>query len=125
MRRVASNDQKALTPLEVVLQLHGEFRRSLESIRVTSLQAGVLLFLRRQAEAKIMDAAAALCVRPPTSTDVVKGLVRKRWVTKRRSVTDTRVVQLRLSRQGQAVTQKIEQRVCQLNVELIDQSEKP
>jgi DNA-binding MarR family transcriptional regulator len=91
-----------LTLLELVLQLHGEFRRRLESFRVTPLQAGVLLFLRRHAEANITDAAAALRVRQPTLSDVVKDLVRKRWVTNRRSVTDTRVVCLSLSRRGEA-----------------------
>lgn len=33
--------------MELVLGLHGQFRRSLEPIGVTSLQAGVLLFLCR------------------------------------------------------------------------------
>jgi DNA-binding MarR family transcriptional regulator len=93
------------------LQLHGEFRRSLESIRVTPLQAGVLLFLRRHPEAKVTDAAAALCVRLPTVSEVVKDLVRKRWVIKRRSATDTRVVHLRLSRQGTALVRRIMDKV--------------
>jgi hypothetical protein len=48
------------TLLELLLQLHGEFRRSLEPIRVTPLQAGVILFLRRHAEANVTDAAAVL-----------------------------------------------------------------
>lgn len=62
----------------MVLQLHGEFRGRLESIHVTPLQAGVLLFLRRHAEANLTDAAAALRVRSPTLSDVVKDLARKR-----------------------------------------------
>ncbi len=47
MRSVTHKSHKTLTLLELVLQLHGEFRRGLEPIRVTPLQAGVLLFLRR------------------------------------------------------------------------------
>jgi DNA-binding MarR family transcriptional regulator len=78
---------------------------------VTPLQAGVLLFLRRHAEANVTDTAAALCVRLPTLSEVVKDLVRKRWVTKHRSVTDTRVVHLRLSRRGLVITRKIENQV--------------
>jgi DNA-binding MarR family transcriptional regulator len=78
MRGVEYSGHEELTLLELVLQLHGEFRRSLESIRVTPLQAGVLLFLRRHAEANITDAAAALRLRSPTLSDVVKDLVRKR-----------------------------------------------
>ena len=57
------------------------------------------------------DAAAALGVRLSTMSGVVKDLVRKRWVTKRRSVTDTRVVHLRLSRREQVITRKIENQV--------------
>jgi DNA-binding MarR family transcriptional regulator len=87
--------------------LHGEFRRSLEPIRVTPLQAGVLLFLRRHAEARVTDAAAALRVRLPTMSGVVKALVRKRWVTRHRSIEDNRVVCLSLSRRRQDITRKI------------------
>jgi DNA-binding MarR family transcriptional regulator len=108
MQGVEHNGHEQLTLLELVLQLHGDFRRSLEPIRVTPLQAGVILFLRRHAEARVTDAATALRVRLPTLSAVVKDLVRKRWVTKRRSVTDTRVVHLRLSRRGQVITRKIE-----------------
>jgi DNA-binding MarR family transcriptional regulator len=105
------NDQKELTLLELVLQLHGEFRRSVEPIRVTPLQAGVILFLRRHADARVTDAATALRLRLPTLSEVVKDLVRKRWVAKRRSVTDTRVVHLSLSRRGLVITRKIENQV--------------
>jgi DNA-binding MarR family transcriptional regulator len=99
------------TLLELVLQLHGEFRRSLEPIRVTPLQAGVLLFIRRHANARMTDAATALRLRLPTLSEVVKDLVRKRWLTRRRSVTDTRVVHLRLSRRGLVITMKIAEKV--------------
>ena len=112
MRGVTHHDHEKLTLLELVLQLHGEFRRSLEPmIHVRPLQAGVLLFLRRHAEANVTHAAAAIRVKLPTVSEVVKGLVRKRWVIKRRSVTDTRVVHLRLSRQGLVITRKIENQV--------------
>jgi DNA-binding MarR family transcriptional regulator len=100
MQGVEHNGQEELTLLELVLQLHGEFRRSLEPIRVTPLQAGVILFLRRHADAKLTDAADALCLRLPTLSEVVKDLMRKRWVTKRRSVKDDRDVCLRLIRWG-------------------------
>jgi DNA-binding MarR family transcriptional regulator len=111
MRGVTHHDHEKRTLLELALQLHGEFRRSLEPIHVTPLQAGVLLFLRRHAEANVTDAAAAIRVRLPTVSEVAKDLVRKRWVTKRRSVTDTRVVHLSLSRRGLVITRKIENHV--------------
>ena len=118
IERAVKHGYEDLTILELVLQLHGEFRRSLEPIRVTPLQAGVLLFLRRHAEATVTDTATALRLRPPTLSEVVNDLVRKRWVTKRRSVTDTRVVQLSLSRRGNALALQINQRVRQVNAPL-------
>jgi len=116
--RAVKHGYEDLTILELVLQLHGELRRSLEPIRVTPLQAGVLLFLRRHAEARMTDTATALRLRPPTLSEVVNDLVRKRWVTKRRSVTDTRVVHLSLSRRGNALALQINQRVRQVNAPL-------
>lgn len=124
MGRAIYNGDDKLTILERVLQLHGNFRRRLEPIRVTPLQAAMLLFLSRHEKAKLTDAAATLCVRPPTLTDVVKDLVRKRWVTKHRSVADSRVVHLRLSRRGDVLTRQIEQRVAQVRGTLLEQDQK-
>jgi DNA-binding MarR family transcriptional regulator len=107
-----------LTLLELVLQLHGEFRSCLAPIRVTPLQAGVILFLHRHANATMTDAATALRLRLPTMSVVVKDLVRKRWVTKRRSVTDTRVVCLSLSRRGQALAHKIEGQIRRVSTQI-------
>jgi DNA-binding MarR family transcriptional regulator len=121
MRGVTHNGHEKLTLLELVLQLHGEFRRSLEPIRVTPLQADVLLFLRRHAEANVTDAATALRVRLPILSAVVKDLVRKRWVTRRRSVKDDRVVVLSFSRRGNALALQIKQRVRQVNATLAKQ----
>ncbi|TMQ31309.1 MAG: hypothetical protein E6K65_01890 [Nitrospirae bacterium] len=60
MRDTKSHGQKATGPtlLKLLLRLEGDIRRRLEPIRVTLLQAGVLLFLRRHAEANVTDAAA-------------------------------------------------------------------
>jgi hypothetical protein len=49
--------------LELLMWLQGDVRRSLGPIRVTSLQAGVLLFLGRHAGAEVTDAARALGAR--------------------------------------------------------------
>ena len=119
--RAVKNGYEDLTTLERVLQLHGQFRRGLEPLRVTPLQAGVLLFLRRHPEAKVTDTADALVVRVPTVSDVVKDLVRKRWVTKRYSVEDRRVVCMQLSRRGHALALQIEQRVPQVNATLAEE----
>lgn len=109
--RHKGQEETGPTLLELVLRLEGDFRRRLEPIRVTPLQAGMILFLRRHAKTRVTDAAAALSVRPPTLSEVVNDLVRKQWITKRRSVTDARVVHLSLSRRGNALALQIEQRV--------------
>ena len=123
MRGVEHNGDVKLTLLELVLRVQGEFRRSLDPIRVTPLQAGVLLFLGRHANAKLTDAADALCVREPTLSEVVKYLVRKRWVTKRRSLTDSRAVCLSLSRRGEAIAQRIEGQVRHVKSDLTPMKE--
>jgi DNA-binding MarR family transcriptional regulator len=53
------------------------------------------------------DTAGAFRVEPPTIVDVVQDLVRKGWVTNRRSVEDRRVVCLRLSPKGEALVRRI------------------
>ena len=111
MQGVKHNGHEALTLLELVLRLHGDLRRSVKPSRVTPLQAGVLLFLHRHAEARVTDAAASLGVRLPTLSVAVKALVRKRWVITRRSIEDRRAVCLRLTRQGLVITRKIENQV--------------
>ena len=118
MQGVEHNGHEKLTLLELVLQLHGDFRRSLEPIRVTPLQADVLLYLQRHIDASVTDAATALRLRLPTLSEVVKDLVRKRWVTKRYSVEDRRAVCLRLSRRGQVITRKIENEVRDVRSDL-------
>ena len=123
MRGVTHNGHEQLTLLELVLRLEGEFRRSLEPIHVTPLQAGVILYLQRYMDAKLTDAAAALRLRLPTLSVVVTDLVRKRWVAKRRSVTDSRVVHLRLSRRGQALARRIKDRVRDVKSDLTPRKE--
>ena len=119
--RAEKNGHENSTTLERVLQWHGAFRRGLGPIRVTPLQAATLLFVTRHTEAKLKDVARALCVRRPTLTEVVKALVRDRLVTEHRSVVDARVVHLRLSLRGQALTRQIERRVHQVTLILADE----
>lgn len=113
MQRGTHHDQKETNPtlLELLLRLGGDIRRRLGPIRVTPSQAGVLLFLRRRADARVTDAATALGVSLATLSRTVTTLVRKHLVTKQRSVKDDRVVHLRLSRRGNALAQQINQRV--------------
>jgi DNA-binding MarR family transcriptional regulator len=123
IERAVKNGHENMTTLERVLQLHGQFKRSLEHLRVTPLQAGVISYLHRHADAKLTDAAATLGVRLPTLSVVVTDLVRKRWVTKRRSVTDTRAVCLSLSWQGQALVRRIKDHVRDVRSDRIPRKE--
>jgi DNA-binding MarR family transcriptional regulator len=79
---------------------------------------GVILFLRRHTNARVTDAAAALRVRMPTLSEVLKDLVGKRWLIRHRSVTDTRVVHLSLSRRGEVLAQRIEGRVRRVSSQI-------
>jgi len=118
MRGVEHNGHEELTLLELVLQLYGEFRRSLAPIRVTPLQASVLLFLRRHADAKLTDAAAVLGVTMSTASTLVKALVRKRWVIKRYSIEDRRAICLRLTRRGEALAWRVKDHVRHVKSDL-------
>jgi hypothetical protein len=92
MRGGEHNDHEELTLLELVLPLHGEFRKSLEPIRVTPLWQGVIFFLCRHADAKLTDTATL------GSGDPRAGLQMR--VTKRRARHADRSLCLRLSRRG-------------------------
>lgn len=121
IERAVKHGYEDLTILERVLQLHGQFRRSLEPLRVTPLQAGVILFLRRHAYANVTDAATALGVSQATLSRTVITLVRTQWVAKRRSAKDDRVVALSLSRRMNPLALQINQRVRQVEATLARQ----
>lgn len=108
MERVDRPRSEEVTLLEFVLRLQGEFRRSLEPLQVTPLQAGVLLFLCRHEDGRATDLSTTLCLKLPTVVAVVNALVDKGWVTRSGSVTDRRAVCLRLSSKGQTLVRKIE-----------------
>lgn len=118
MQGVKYNGDEKLTLLELVLRLEGEFRRSLEPLRVTPLQAGVILFLRGHAQANMTEAATALRVSMPTLSTVVKNLLRKQWVVKRYSVEDRRALCLSLSRRGEALSRRIMESVREVKFQL-------
>ena len=123
MPGIESKGHDEPTLLEVVLRLHGDYRSRLMPIGVTPLQASVMLYLQRHRDAKLTEAAAALCVQPPTLTVVIQNLVRKRWVTRRRALHDDRVVCLRLSRQGEVVARRITDHVQHVRSDLTPMKE--
>jgi DNA-binding MarR family transcriptional regulator len=54
------------------------------------LQAGALHFLSRYVEVKLTDAATLLGLEHPAVSVLVTAMVRNGWMSKRRSVKDTR-----------------------------------
>lgn len=117
------SDDHCATLLEMVLRLHGDFRRSLEPIRVTlttPLQAGLMLYLHRCPDARVLKAAHHLRIKPPTLSEVVNDLIRKKWVIKRQSSEDERVLRLRLTRRGEATTRTIQHQVRHMEATLIE-----
>lgn len=122
MPKTNHKGQKKTGPalLELVLRLQGDFRRLLQPIRVTPLQAGVLSYIHRHTDVRVGAVADALRVQPPTIVDVVQDLVRKGWVTNRRLVADRRAVCLRLTRKGEGIVRGVTQRIRQAETLLIN-----
>ncbi len=115
------NGHETPTLLEQVIQLHGQFRQALGPLAVTPLQAGVLLYLQRQADAppRMKDTALAVQVSLPTMSELMRDLVRKGLVSRQRSTEDKRALYLRLTPQGQRVAVKIEHSILQVTYEHI------
>ena len=118
MPRVEPKGQDELTLLELVLRVQGDFRQRLAPLRVTPLQAGVILYLHRHWEAKVTEAAAAVGVEGPTLSVVVRTLVRKRWVTGHRTPDDRRVVRLRLTQRGEVLARRIKDKIRHVRSDL-------
>ena len=118
VRKMRSHDKRTL--LEMLLRLHGDFRRRLKPLSVTVLQAGVILYLSRHTNAKLTKTAASLGVRPSTLTEVIQDLVVRRWVTNRPSPQDRRAVCLSLSRRGKVIARHITEQVRQVSTSDID-----
>jgi DNA-binding MarR family transcriptional regulator len=118
MRKAAHNGKQNMTLLERVLQLNGVFRRRLEPLGTTPLQAGMILYLQRHPGAKVKATATALAIQPPTVSPMVRSLVRKGWVTNSRSASDDRTVCLRLTRHGQGLARKIMGRLRDMKSDL-------
>jgi DNA-binding MarR family transcriptional regulator len=121
MRRAARTGDDKRILLVLLLRLVGDFRKTLEPLRVTPSQAGVLLLLHHHADARVTNTATELGVSLATLSRTVTALVHKGWVAKRRAVKDDRVVALSLTRRGHTLACHIEQRVRHAEVTLTEQ----
>ena len=111
------------TLLEAVLRVQGDFRNQLAPLRVTPLQAGVMLYLQRKREAQMTETAAGVGVAGSTLSVAVRTLIRKRWVTNQRTSDDRRAVSLRLTQQGEVLARRIKERIRDMRSDLISMKE--
>ena len=112
-------DQDKPTVLEVALRVQSDFRQHLAPLRVTPLQAGVILYLYRQREAQMTETAIGVGVAGPTLSVAVRTLLRKRWVTSHRTPDDRRAVCMRLTQRGEVLARRIKERIRDMGSDLI------
>jgi DNA-binding MarR family transcriptional regulator len=102
-------DSDGVQLLQRTIQLHGEFRRSLEPTGVTPLQASILTYLHDHSEVPPRTSWLAVHLRLsiPTLSEAVLNMIQKKWMTRERAFDDRRASELRLTKQGRLVAQKI------------------
>ena len=108
-------DTGQLSSLETVLRLQGLFRHRLQNLRVSPIQAGMLLYLDRHPQCKLIEIASALCLQNPTAVETLQLIQRKGWIHKTRTNNNLRIIPLRLTEKGKARAQKIKE-----NIEVTD-----
>ena len=123
MQGAEYNGRKDVSLLEAILRIQGDLRRRLDPLRVTPLQAGMMLYLNRHPDAKAKETAAALAIQPPTLSPMVHTLVRKGWITNSRAPADDRAMCLRLTQAGKALARRITDRLRDVKLDLTPQKE--
>ena len=118
MQKAKHKSKETVTLLETVLQLNGTFRRQLEPLGITPLQAGVLLYVHRHPATKITETAEAVAVRGATLSPMIKTLGREGLLTGRRPPHDDRSVYLTLTPHGEALARKILVRLRGIRIEV-------
>lgn len=108
-------DTGRLSSLETVLRLQGLFRHRLQNLRISPIQAGMLLYLDRHPQCKLIEIASALCLQNPTAVETLQLIQRKGWIHKTRTNNNPRIIPLRLTEKGKARAQKIKE-----NIEVTD-----
>ena len=95
--------------LQRTIQLHGELRTSLEPTGVTPLQASILTYLHDHSEVPPRTSWVALHLRLsiPTLSEAVLRMIQKKWISRERAFDDRRASELRLTKQGRIVVQKV------------------
>ncbi|MDI1261973.1 MAG: MarR family winged helix-turn-helix transcriptional regulator, partial [bacterium] len=78
-----------------------------EATELTPTQAGILIYLKRRAPARLQQVAGHLAVSLPSASASVEALVRKKLVIRRKDASDARARALELSGEGKAMVQRL------------------
>ena len=100
-----------LSTLETVLRLQGLFRHRLRALGVSPVEAGMLLYLDRHPQCKLLEIASALCIENPSMVETIQLSQRKGWLHKTQTHKNRRTLLLRLTVKGRALAQKIRQSI--------------
>lgn len=108
-------DASQLSSLETILRLHGLFRHRLQALRISPIQAGMLLYLHRHPHCRLNEIASALCLQNHSTVETARFLKKKGLLQKTQTHENQRIGQLRLTVKGRALAQKIRE-----NIEVTD-----
>ncbi|MGC4097304.1 MAG: MarR family transcriptional regulator [Nitrospira sp.] len=97
--------------LETILRLQGLFRHRLQPLRVSLLQASVLLYLDRHPRCTLTEITSALCTSPPSTITTVRFMQKKGWLHKTQVHEKGRIVPQRLTEKGNALVQQIKENI--------------
>lgn len=107
---VAQRHRK-LSVLETVLRLQGFFRQRLLPLRISPMQAAILLHLDRNPDCTLVDLAAALYLHPVSMGANILVVVRRGWASKTRTNENHRIVQLGLTATGKTLAKRVKQSI--------------
>lgn len=97
--------------LETILRLQGLFRHRLQPLRVSLLQASMLLYLDRHPQCALAEITSALCISPPSTITTVRLMQRKGWMHKTPINEKGKILPLRLTEKGNVLVQKIKENI--------------
>lgn len=102
--------------LETILYLQGYFRQRLLPLRLSPMQAAILLYLEHHPDCQLIDLASSFCVQPESMGANVSVLLRRGWAHKARTNENRRIVQLRLTASGKTLLKRVKQTLRSTNV---------
>lgn len=95
--------------LETVLYLQGYFRQQLLPLRVSPMQAAILLHLEQHPDCHLVDLASAFYLEPESMGANVSVVLRRGWALKRRTNENRRIVQISLTASGKSHLKRVKQ----------------